>query len=263
MTGRLGILDWGIGGLDLYRRLRAAGSPRDVLYWSDAGAPPYGTLPGPALAERVAAVLERLADEGCTEVVIACNAASTVLPDPSLQRRAAARGLLVVGVIEPALDAVRRLALAEVAVIGGRRTIESRAYADPLEAAGCRVVQRVAQPLSALIERGITEGRQLHACLAEILAPLHHAEQLVLACTHYVAALPAIRTHLPRLRRVIDPAAETLAWLHAHAELGRGEGTARFVTTGSASATQAAARLAFGLALDAVETARLTGLRQP
>lgn len=256
MTHRLGILDWGIGGLDLYRRLRAAGSPRDVVYWSDAGAPPYGTLPGPVLAERVATVLERLADEGCTEVVVACNAASTALPDPGLQQRTAARGQTVIGVIEPALDAVRRLGLPQVAVIGGRRTIESRAYADPLEAAGCRVVQRVAQPLSALIERGITEGPELHACLAEILDPLHDAEHLVLACTHYVAALPAIASRLPRLRRVIDPAAETLAWLRAHVDLHAGQGTARFVTTGSADDTRQAARLAFGLALPVVESVR-------
>lgn len=256
MTPRLGILDWGIGGLDLYRRLRDAGSRRDVLYWSDAGAPPYGTLSAAALAERVATVIDRLADEGCAEIVIACNAASTALPDPQLRRRAAARGCTIVGVIEPTLDAVRRSALHEVAVIGGHRTIESRAYADPLEASGCRVTQRVAQPLSALIERGITEGPQLHACLAEILDPLRDAEHLVLACTHYVAALPAICSRLPRLRRVIDPAAETLAWLEAPSEHTEGHGTTRFVTTGSPQDTKDAARRAFGIELPVVESAR-------
>lgn len=253
----LGILDWGIGGLDLYRRLRATGSRRDVLYWSDAGAPPYGTLPGPVLAERVAAVIERLADEGCTQVVVACNAASTVLPDPALQRRVAARGCEVLGVIAPAIAAVRRQRLPAVAVIGGRRTIESRAYAEPLEAAGVRVTQAVAQPLSALIERGLTEGPELQACLREILEPLRATEHLVLACTHYVAALPAIRGWLPQLRTVIDPAAEAMAWIETQWGLHGGEGSERFVTTGSAEATHEAARLAFGLTLPAVQTVSL------
>jgi glutamate racemase len=257
MTTRLGILDWGIGGLDLYRRLRAAGSRRDVLYWSDAGAPPYGTLPGPVLAERVATVIERLADEGCAQVVVACNAASTVLCDAALARRVAARGCDVVGVIAPAIAAVRRQALPEVAVIGGRRTIESRAYADPLEAAGVRVSQRAAQPLSALIERGLCHGPEVEACLHEVLEPLRDAEHLVLACTHYVAALPAIRSQLPRLRTVVDPAAATLEWVRERFGLGGGEGRERFVTTGSAAATQEAARLAFGLSLPAVEVAAL------
>jgi glutamate racemase len=259
MIPRLGILDWGIGGLDLYRRLRAAGSRRDVLYWSDAGAPPYGTLPGPVLAERVAAVIERLADEGCAQVVVACNAASTVLSDPELRRRVTARGCEVVGVIAPTLDVVRRLALPAVAVIGGRRTIESRAYAEPLEDVGVRVTQAVAQPLSALIERGLTDGPELQACLREVLGPLRDTEHLVLACTHYVAALPAIRGWLPQLRTVIDPAAETLAWIETQWGLHGGEGTERLVTTGSAEATREAARLAFGLTLPAVHTALLHG----
>lgn len=250
----LGILDWGIGGLDLYRRLRAAGSRRDVVYWSDAGAPPYGTLPEPVLRDRVATVIERLADEGCTQVVVACNAASTVLAAPELVRRVAARGCEVVGVIEPAIAAVRREQLPAVAVIGGRRTIESRAYAEPLQATGVRVDQRVAQPLSALVERGLTEGPEVEACLAEILAPLRDAEHLVIACTHYVAALPAIRRELPRLRTVVDPAAETLAWVEARWGLHGGEGLARFVTTGEPAAMREAARLAFGLGLPPVET---------
>jgi glutamate racemase len=254
MSTRLGILDWGIGGLDLYRRLRAAGSRSDVVYWSDAGAPPYGTLPELVLGDRVATVIERLADEGCARVVVACNAASTVLSQPTLVRRVAARGCEVVGVIEPAIAAVQRLRLPAVAVIGGRRTIESRAYAEPLEAAGVRVDQRVAQPLSALIERGLTDGPEVEACLAEILGPLRDAEHLVIACTHYVAALPALRRFLPSLRGVVDPAAETLAWVEARWGLHSGEGTARFVTTGVPSGMREAARLAFGLALPPVET---------
>jgi len=254
MTTPLGILDWGIGGLDLYRRLRAAGSRRDVLYWSDSGAPPYGTLPGPVLADRVATVIERLADEGCERVVVACNAASTALPDPGLQRRVAARGCEVVGVIEPAIEAVLRHELPAVAVIGGRRTIESRAYAEPLEAAGVGVAQSIAQPLSALVERGLTEGPEVEACLREILAPLREAEHLVVACTHYVAALPAIRRFLPRLRTVVDPAEETLAWVEARWGLRGGEGRERFVTTGSAAAMHEAARLAFGVSLPTVQS---------
>lgn len=252
-AGRLGIVDWGIGGLDLYRKLRAAGRSRDVLYWSDAGAPPYGTLGADALAERLAAVLGRLAQEGCDEVVVACNAASTALPHPAVQHAERRSALRIVGVIEPTLEAIERRGLGEVAVIGGRRTIESEAYAAPLRARGVRVQARVAQPLSALIERGITEGAELEAELESILGPLRHAEHLVLACTHYVAARPAIERRLPRLRSVIDPAAETLAWIERHWGLREGRTAARFVTSGSPSAMRDGAWQAFGVHLDEVE----------
>ncbi len=253
----LGILDWGIGGLDLYRRLRATGSPRNVIYWSDSGSAPYGTLGPEALTERVGAVVERMGQLGCAQVLVACNAASTIIDDPALRRRAAKHGCTVSGVIRPAVRAVLRLGLPQVAIIGGQRTIDSRAYAEPLEDAGCTVVSRVAQPLSALVEYGLTQGPEIEQCLTEILGPIHDQENLVLGCTHYAAALPAIRRKLPRLRNVIDPAAETMVWAERSLGMGTGESRARFVTTGSPSAMKHAAADAFGVRLPQVDAVEL------
>ncbi len=259
MTGRVGIVDWGIGGLDLYRKLRAVGCPDGVLYWSDAGAPPYGTLAPDALATRLATVISRLAAQGCARVVVACNAASTVLGHPAVGDVVDQCGCRVLGVIAPAVAAVISRGLAAVTVIGGRRTIESEAYARPLAAAGCRVTGRIAQPLSALIERGLTEGPQIDACLAEILDPVGHTEHLVLACTHYVAARSAIERRLPRLRTIIDPAAETVLRIATIGPVHEARVDDRFVTTGDAHATRTAAMRAFGIELVAVDSVRLDG----
>ena len=249
MTGPLGILDWGIGGLDLLKKLRARGSSRDIRYWSDAGAPPYGTLSEPALAERLATVIDTLSAEGCAQVVVACNAASTALHHPLLHQVGRRRGVAVVGVIAPTLAAIEARGLRRVAVIGGRRTIESEAYAAPLRARGVEVSARIAQPLSALVERGVTDGPELDACLQPILEPLRDAEHLILACTHYVAVRAAIEQRLPRLRSVLDPAAETLHYLDTHWGDPPGSGRARFVTTGDPEASRRAAAAAFGLTL--------------
>lgn len=257
MSGTLGILDWGIGGLDLYRRLRTTGARRDVIYWSDTDAPPYGTLPAPALAERIAAVAERLVAEGCGQLLVACNAGSTVIDEPVVRQRVATLGMTVAGVIGPTLEAIQRQSLTSIAVIGGRRTIESRAYAEPLEQAGYRVVQQVAQPLSAMIERGYGSGPEIDELLRDILRPLRDQEHLLLGCTHYVAALPAIKRQLPRLRSVIDPAAETIPWVQRHFSWSSGESRARFVTTGSPEAMQDAAARVFGMRLPRVEAIEL------
>ncbi|MEM7152616.1 MAG: aspartate/glutamate racemase family protein [Myxococcota bacterium] len=256
----LGIVDWGIGGLDTFAKLRARGSTRPVMYWADSGSAPYGTLSATDLARRVQSVVGRLADAGCSQVVVACNAASSILDDPELHAAARARACEVIGVIRPTVEAIQRRGLDEVLVIGGRRTIESGAYAQPLQAGGCRVTSRVAQPLSALIERGLTEGPELEACLREILGPVHDTEHLVLACTHYCAAQPAIEALLPRLRTVIDPATETLDWMERHwaaSPTPEGPATQRFVTTGDPAATRLAAHRAFGLQLPAFETLSL------
>ncbi|MCA9707262.1 MAG: aspartate/glutamate racemase family protein [Myxococcales bacterium] len=257
MSGQLGILDWGIGGLDLYRRLRTTGARRNVIYWSDTGAPPYGTLTAEQLTRRMVAVIERLAAEGCGQLLVACNAASTVIDAPAVRQRAAALGMNVAGVIVPAVEAVRRKGLRSIAVIGGRRTIESRAYADPLEAAGCAVVQQVAQPLSALIEQGLTEGSEVDEVLREIVRPLRGQPNLLLGCTHYVAALPSIKRHLPGLRTVIDPVAETVPWVQRHFSWSGGDSRERMVTTGSGTAMRNAASWALGMRIPEVEEIEL------
>ena len=115
----------------------------------------------------------------------------------------------------------------------------------------------MAQPLSALVEYGLTEGPEIDQCLSEILAPLRDEQHLVLACTHYVAALPSIKRKMPKLRTVIDPASETLAWAERSLGMGTGESRARFVTTGSPAAMRHAAADAFGVRLPQVDAVDL------
>lgn len=243
----LAILDWGIGGIDFLARLRVRHPDVPVIYWSDSGATPYGKLARDALATRVAAVAAALRGRGATHLVIACNAASTVIDHPALART----GLQICGVIAPAIAATLADPARSVGVIGGRRTIRSGLYRRALVAAGRRVQQRVAQPLSAMVERGELAGAALAGELDRILGPLRRVDALVLACTHYTALLAPIRERLPRAR-VIDPAAATLAHVERTWSLGH-VGTDMFLTTGAPEATRDAARLAFAAALPAFE----------
>mgnify|MGYP000511731761 CR=1 FL=1 len=278
MSVHLGILDWGIGGIDFYARLRAVLPAIPVTYWSDAGTTPYGKLPHEALAARVEAVALALQARGITHLVVACNAASTVLDDPRL--RALERTLPISGVIAPAIARALADPARRIGVVGGRRTIASQVYRHGL--AGRRVIQRVAQPLSALVERGEVDSPEVRALIEQILTPLRSVEALILACTHYTALLPPIRAVLPHAR-IIDPAAATLdhvtqAWhldrtpavantrvrglnrtlvINPHgpgspqlrAPAGSQAPSDMFLTTGDPQAMRRAAQLAFGVAL--------------
>ncbi|MEM6294950.1 MAG: aspartate/glutamate racemase family protein [Myxococcota bacterium] len=239
----LGVLDWGIGGLDVVRKLRRAGEHRPVLYASDAGAPPYGTLGDEALAARVSAVITALVGHGCRDVLVGCNAASTVLDHPALRVPAE---VAVHGVIAPAVAEVLARRDTDVLVIGGARTIASAAYASALEPRGVRVRSRVAQPLSALIEAGVLQGPRLRACLDAILEPVRDATVLVSACTHYLAVESALREALPRLQHVVDPADALVRSRTPSPSCGNG-GRDRFWTTGDPAASQRAAAAAFGM----------------
>ncbi len=105
----LGVIDWGIGGLGIVRHLR-----RPVVYLSDTGSHPYGTLRRAELTARLQRAVGYLRRQGAGAVLLACNAASTVLPLSGIER--------VSGVIAPTIDEVARLRLKRIAVIGGTRT---------------------------------------------------------------------------------------------------------------------------------------------
>jgi glutamate racemase len=59
-------VDWGIGGIGLVRALDRAAPGLPVLYWSDAGATPYGQMRVDQLAGRLTTVVEALAELGAT-----------------------------------------------------------------------------------------------------------------------------------------------------------------------------------------------------
>ncbi|MFK7987412.1 MAG: glutamate racemase [Sandaracinaceae bacterium] len=243
----LGVLDWGVGGLDLHRRLIEAGlDHNDAIYLSDAGSPPYGTLSEDELARRVAACVTSLIHHGCAPVVIGCNAASSVLSHPLV--RDAAGEVPVRGVIAPALAATLAADPSEVTVLGGARTVASDVYAAPLRAAGLKVRQHVGQPLSAAVEAGVVEGPALDAVLDPLLAPIRDTSFLVLACTHYPAVAGPICARLPRLERIVNPAEETArALAQAWSPFDGAARPLRYWTTGDPDAARLAARAAFGV----------------
>jgi glutamate racemase len=238
----LGVLDWGIGGLGVVAALRRQGVRVPILYLSDTGATPYGKLPQRALAQRVDRVIEALRRRGATHVLIACNAASTVIAELATQ-------LPVFGTIEPTLARLSARRPTRIGVIGGIRTVRSGHYRRGLLAAGHDVTQRVAQPLSAHIESGRMGSATAARDLTRILRPLEHVELLVLACTHYPAIAPRIEALLPEVE-LFDPAdavARTLARaLPAHAQSASMQSVTELLCTADARAMRTAATRAWG-----------------
>jgi glutamate racemase len=242
----LGLLDWGIGGLDLYTRIARHCPALDVTYLSDAGFTPYGKVDTPMLCARVEQALSWFADRGVDLVVVACNAASTVLPLLTHAK------LPVLGVIEPTLALLAKCRPDSVVVLGGQRTIESGAYTQALSRIGIPTHGVVAQPLSAFIEAGELSGPSFEAMLENICRAVTSVDTLVPACTHYIAALPKL-IQLLNPQQLIDPASVTFSHLLRHytPSLERhGSKTERRVfTTGSPRLMADAAARAFGIAL--------------
>ncbi len=243
MTARaLAIVDWGIGGMGFYRRFRARRPEVPVVYWSDTGVEPYGRQGAERLAERLRQVLRRLPAFGVSHVVVACNAASTVL------ERVEQYSGCSTGVIEHGVAAALATGVERVGVVGGRRTILSGAYRAPLTRMGRKVTQRIAQPLSAFVEAGELDSPALRAELGRIVRPLQHVDALVLGCTHYPALLQRFMVALPGVT-MVDPVERLLEHVDHAFQLPGGGRPELFLTTGDPVAMRAAALRAFGVSL--------------
>jgi len=245
MTSRLAIVDWGIGGVGIFRALRLRTASVPVLYLSDSGFTPYGLLGREALACRLARIVRHLSQSGASSVVVACNAASTVI-DAAIVRESC--GIPVTGVIAPAVAQVPAQFRGVLGVLGGARTIRSGIYRRALAGEGRRIVQRVAQPLSGHVEAGTTSSPRCAVDLDRILAPLVRAKAVLLACTHYPALAASIRARVPEAT-LIDPADAVVEEALASLPLPQRRAEDVIVTTGDPTRTRRAAQQAWGVDL--------------
>jgi glutamate racemase len=239
-TGKalLGVIDWGIGGISIARLVKSQLGDVPLIYLSDTGVTPYGRMSRGELVARLNSVIGFLRSKGVTHLVIGCNAASTVIPFLSVA------DLKIEGVIKSAIRLTKRLRPARLALIGGRRTVLSGVYRRALSERGIRVTQRIAQPLSALVERGDLSSLELRGQCRRILSPIRNCSHLLLACTHYPAITAAMREYVSNETVFIDPAKE-LTNAIARWKLPTG-GTDTFLTSGDPEKMEAAAQAAFG-----------------
>jgi len=246
----LGIIDWGIGGVSIYKLIKLRHPRVPVVYFSDTGVTPYGKMSRRELVERLETVIEFLRTRGVTHVVIGCNAASTALP--FVKRN----GLKIEGVIYAAVAMTAKLRPARLGLIGGRRTVLSGVYRKAFAARGIRVRQRIAQPLSGLIESGDTTSANLNSECKRILSPLRNCSHILLACTHYPAIGSTLRQHVSADTELIDPAPALLQKISGW-NIAPDARPDRFFTSGSSSKMKTAAAAAFDCTLRDVETISL------
>jgi len=240
---RLAIVDWGIGGVSIYNLIKSRLGNIPVIYFSDSGVTPYGRMSRRELTARLNLLLAFLRSQGVTHLVLGCNAASTVLPLLDVGE------MKVAGVIEGAIRVTTRQRPVRLALLGGRRTVLSGVYRRALAAEGIGVTQRIAQPLSALIESGDVSSPALREQCRRILAPVKNYSHVLFACTHYPAITYVLKDYVSKETVFIDPAGELVSKVSRwHLPTG---GTDRFLTSGDPELMKLAACKAFGTRIKA------------
>ena len=164
-------------------------------------------------------------------------------------------GVPVEGVIDSAVEVTVKLKPTRLGLIGGRRTVVSGVYRRAFAAHNMTVHQRIAQPLSGLIESGDISSEDLRHEARRILTPIRNSSHILLACTHYPAIEPLLKELVSPTTQFIDPAGALLKKI-ARWRLQLG-GDDIFVTTGDAAAMKRASTAAFGVRITNANKVRL------
>jgi glutamate racemase len=244
---RIGVFDSGYGGLSVHRSLRAHLPGYDYVYLGDNARTPYGNRSFDTILKFTLEGIERLFEEDCRLVVIACNTASAKALRTLQQRYLPLRrpDRRVLGIIRPSAEALAAVPrLGTVALWATEGTVLSNSYALELQklAPTVSLVQVACPLLVPLVEAGELSGEGVDYFIGrywqQTQSHAHDVTCLLLACTHYPLLLPRIQALLPPEVRILvqgDIVAPSLAdYLSRHPEinldLSQG-GVERFLTT--------------------------------
>ncbi|KEO61155.1 glutamate racemase [Thioclava indica] len=249
----VGVFDSGLGGLTVYDACAKRLPDVPFCYFGDNAHAPYGVRDSDDIFNLTCAGVERLWDEGCDLVILACNTASAAALR-RMQESWIPEGKRVLGVFVPMIEALterkwgdnsapREVAVQHVALFATPATVASRAFQRELafRAIGVDVE---AQPCGGLVD-AIEVGDEI---LAEALVKSHvealkrrmpKPEAAILGCTHYPLMQEVFQQALGADVSVYSQAslvAESLAdYLTRHPEF-KGPGDAvKFLTTGDPS----------------------------
>jgi glutamate racemase len=239
-TRPIGIFDSGAGGLTVLHECLVTLPHEDFLYLGDGARCPYGPRPPEEISRFAHEIAAYLEDAGVKLIVAACNSA-TAAALPRLQERLQ---VPVIGVLAPeAHAAVQATRNRKIGVLATEATVASGRYTDAVHAldAGAQVFETACPRLVTLIESA-APNEDLDAAVREYAKDLKHAEvdTVILGCTHYPLVKPVFERVFGRRTTLIFSAVETAREVSETLERkgiendpGR-EGSARFLTTGSA-----------------------------
>jgi glutamate racemase len=205
MDQRIGLLDSGLGGLTVLRRLLEHHPDLPFVYLGDTARVPYGQRSPNEIRHIAAEVVSWLRRQQVDVVLMACNTTNALAFD--VAEAEAGCDLPVLGLIDCVAS---QLNCRRVGVLATPATASSGAYGRSLRQAdpSCHVVEIGCPAFVPLIEDGNFADPRLRAAAIAYLKPLleERVEAIVLGCTHYPLLEELLRELLPPEVVLVDPA---------------------------------------------------------
>lgn len=191
-SDHIAVFDSGVGGVSVLRELVKIMPGERFLYYGDSANAPYGSRSTQQVRALTVAAVEKLIARGIKALVVACNTATAAAID---HLREAYPELIIIG-IEPALKpAVTQFPTGTVGLMATPVTLRGEKLKRLLRQHPHPDIRLIPAPgLVELVEAGLANTPQMDAFLAPVLAPFAgQLDALILGCTHYPFAIPAIR----------------------------------------------------------------------
>lgn len=204
----IGIIDSGIGGFSVARRVQKLLPHENLLYLGDGANTPYGNHTGQEILELTRYMLRFMRDHEVKGLLVACNTISCLIDQYRNEMDCP-----VFSVVQAGADAVAQLPYQKIGVVSTCFTAESGCYPRLIEQAapGRQIISHGCPNLANLVEQNVGNPDAqplIDADLTENLEPLVSREQIqccVLGCTHYPLVEDDIHRLYPNLV-LVDPA---------------------------------------------------------
>lgn len=246
----VGVFDSGLGGLTVLEEVTRQLPDLAFVYYGDNAHTPYGVREAGDIFQLTCAGVQRLWQEGCDLVILACNTASAAALR-RMQETWLPPDKRVLGVFVPLIETLterswgdtspaREVKIKNVALFATPATVASRAFQRELayRAIGVDVEAQPCGGVVDAIEAGddILADALVRSHVEALLRRMAHPEAAVLGCTHYPLVRESFADALGPEVTVLSQArvvAESLAdYLRRHPDL-IGSGTeSKYLTTG-------------------------------
>ena len=234
----IALFDSGIGGLSVWRHVRALLPGVPLLYFADQANVPYGGRTAAEILRYADRISRYLIARGAKLIVIACNTATAAAIN---DLRQVYPGVSFVG-MEPAIKPAAAVTRSgKVGVLATAGTFGSQRYVELAERFGQGLVlyENRCEGLVTQIEAGRMETPDTVELLRSIVNPMlaEGVDTLILGCTHYPFIRPVLAELVGPQVEIIDPAPAVAEQTKRVWERLQVDGYAtllpnRFVTTG-------------------------------
>lgn len=211
MKKPIGIFDSGVGGLTVYKTIRAYFPEEDLIYFGDTARVPYGPKSPNTIVEYSTQNARFLLQQGIKILIVACNTSSAY----ALDYLKSLTGIPIIGVIEPGAQmAAQRTHNNRIGIIGTEGTIRSEAYTKAIQKLipEAQVYSKACPLFVPIVEEGWQDDPVAEQIARQYLEFFRDKDidTLVLGCTHYPLLSAVIQKVLGPEITLVD-SAESIA----------------------------------------------------